>query len=77
MGPPGSPPDLGAVAAYLSFLEGRTQRAYAAGASLLEAPRTVAVEEYRGWALYDLVHPRNVHHAYLALERRELQEAPP
>jgi glyoxylase-like metal-dependent hydrolase (beta-lactamase superfamily II) len=73
----GVPADLGAVAAYLSFLEARTKRAYAAGASLLEAPRTVAVDEYRGWALYDAVHPRNVHHAYLQLERRELQDEPP
>lgn len=69
----GSPADLAGLAAYLSFLEARTKRAYALGASLLEAPRTVAVDEYRGWALYDSVHPRNVHHAYLALERRELQ----
>jgi glyoxylase-like metal-dependent hydrolase (beta-lactamase superfamily II) len=76
-GPIGAPADLGGVAAYLSALQGRTRQAYAAGASLLEAPRTVAVEEYRGWALYDSVHPRNVHHAYLALERRELQDEPP
>jgi glyoxylase-like metal-dependent hydrolase (beta-lactamase superfamily II) len=76
-GPAGVPADLGTVAAYLSLLEVRTKRAYAAGASLLEAPRAVAVDEYRGWALYDTVHPRNVHHAYLALERRELQEEPP
>jgi glyoxylase-like metal-dependent hydrolase (beta-lactamase superfamily II) len=68
----GSRADLGVVAAYLGALESRTRRAYAAGASLLDAPRTVAVDEYRGWALYDSVHPRNVHHAYLSLERREL-----
>lgn len=68
----GSPADLGSVAAYLGALQSRTRRAYAAGASLLDAPRTVSVDEYRAWALYDSVHPRNVHHAYLALERREL-----
>jgi glyoxylase-like metal-dependent hydrolase (beta-lactamase superfamily II) len=73
----GSPTDLGTVAAYIEALERRTRQAYAAGASLLDAPRTVAVDEYRGWALYDSVHPRNVHHAYLELERRELNgEAP-
>ena len=75
-GPIGKRADLGSVAAYLSALEGRTARAYAARASLLEASRTVAVPEYRGWALYESVHPRNVHHAYLALERRELQGEP-
>jgi hypothetical protein len=32
------------------------------------------VHEFRHWALYDSVHPRNVHHAYVALERRELQD---
>ncbi|HEY1290936.1 MAG TPA: MBL fold metallo-hydrolase [Burkholderiales bacterium] len=77
-GAPGRPARLREVAAYLSALRSRTQQAYAAGMSLLEAPRTVAVREYRNWALYDTVHPRNVHHAYLALERRELEgEAPP
>jgi glyoxylase-like metal-dependent hydrolase (beta-lactamase superfamily II) len=62
-----SPTDFGTVAAYIEALERRTRQAYAAGASLLDAPRTVAVEGYRGWALYDSVHPRNVHHAYLEL----------
>jgi glyoxylase-like metal-dependent hydrolase (beta-lactamase superfamily II) len=73
----GSPTDLAALAAYLGALERRTRQAYAAGASLLDAPRTVALDEYRGWALYDSVHPRNVHHAYLELERRELRGEPP
>jgi hypothetical protein len=45
--------------------------------SLLNAPRTISVDEYRGWALYGTLHPRNVHHAYLALERRELEGEPP
>jgi glyoxylase-like metal-dependent hydrolase (beta-lactamase superfamily II) len=72
-----SPTDFGTVAAYIEALERRTRQAYAAGASLLDAPRTVAVEGYRGWALYDSVHPRNVHHAYLELERRELRGEPP
>jgi glyoxylase-like metal-dependent hydrolase (beta-lactamase superfamily II) len=72
-GPLGQRAELRSVAAYLIALESGTARAYAAGASLLQAPRTVAVPEYRGWALYESVHPRNVHHAYLALERRELQ----
>jgi len=73
----GSPADLGTLAAYIEALERRTRQAYSAGASLLDAPRSVAVEEYRGWALYDSVHPRNVHHAYLELERRELNGEPP
>jgi glyoxylase-like metal-dependent hydrolase (beta-lactamase superfamily II) len=73
----GSPNDLASIAAYLEALELRTRQAYAAGASLLEAPRSVAVDEFRSWALYDSVHPRNVHHAYLELERRELLGEPP
>jgi len=73
----GSPTDLGTLAVYIQALERRTRQAYSAGASLLDAPRTVAVDEYRGWALYDSVHPRNVHHAYLELERRELNGEPP
>jgi glyoxylase-like metal-dependent hydrolase (beta-lactamase superfamily II) len=76
-GTPGPPARLREVAAYLEALRSRTRQAYAAGMSLLEAPRTVAVREYRDWALYDTVHPRNVHHAYLDLERRELEGEPP
>lgn len=73
----GSPADLGRLAGYLEALELKTRQAYAAGASLLDAPRTVAVDGFRSWALYDSVHPRNVHHAYLELERRELLGEPP
>jgi glyoxylase-like metal-dependent hydrolase (beta-lactamase superfamily II) len=76
-GRPGIPGDLGRLARYLDALQRRTRQAYAAGQSLLEAPRSVAVAEYRDWALYDTLHPRNVHHAYLALERRELEGEPP
>jgi glyoxylase-like metal-dependent hydrolase (beta-lactamase superfamily II) len=71
-GPTGSRASLGALAAYLAALDARTAQAYAAQVSLLEAPQAVAVAEYRGWALYDAVHPRNVHHAYVARERHEL-----
>jgi glyoxylase-like metal-dependent hydrolase (beta-lactamase superfamily II) len=76
-GRPGVPGDLGGLAGYLDALQRRTREAYAAGMSLLEAPRSVALAEYRDWVLYDTLHPRNVHHAYLALERRELEGEPP
>jgi len=76
-GRPGIPDDLRGLAGYLDALQTRTRQAYAAGQSLLEAPRRVAVPEYQTWALYDAVHPRNVHHAYLALEQRELLGEPP
>lgn len=76
-GPVGAAADLGNMAAYLAALQSRTKQAYAAGSSLLDAPRTVAVDEYRDWTLYDSVHPRNVHHLYLELERRELLGDPP
>ncbi len=72
-GPLGNRASLRSVAAYLRLLDERTARAYAAGTSLLVAPRRVAVPEYEGWALYGALHPRNVHHAYLALARRELE----
>jgi glyoxylase-like metal-dependent hydrolase (beta-lactamase superfamily II) len=71
-GPAGSRSSLEALAAYLTALDSRTAQAYTARVSLLEAPRTVGIPEYRDWALYDAVHPRNVHHAYVARERREL-----
>jgi glyoxylase-like metal-dependent hydrolase (beta-lactamase superfamily II) len=71
-GPLGNRANLAHLLDYLTALESRTKRAYAARVSLLDAPRTVVVPEYRGWALYDTVHPRNVHHAYIAHERAEL-----
>ena len=76
-GMPGARGDLRTVSGYLDALQTRTQKAYAAGMSLLDAPRRVAVPEYQAWALYEAVHPRNVHHAYLALEQRELLGEPP
>jgi glyoxylase-like metal-dependent hydrolase (beta-lactamase superfamily II) len=76
-GQPGVRGDLGSLGGYLDALQRRTRQAYVAGQSLLEAPRRVAVEEYREWALYETLHSRNVHHAYLALERRELEGEPP
>jgi glyoxylase-like metal-dependent hydrolase (beta-lactamase superfamily II) len=69
--------ELGALAGYLTALESRTAQAYAAGASLLDAPRTVAAPEYSAWALYESIHRRNVYYEYLALERRELKGGPP
>jgi glyoxylase-like metal-dependent hydrolase (beta-lactamase superfamily II) len=71
-GPIGTRASLERVAAYLSALDRRTAQAYAARMSLVDAPRAVAVPEYQGWALYESVHPRNVHHAYLARERHDL-----
>jgi glyoxylase-like metal-dependent hydrolase (beta-lactamase superfamily II) len=71
-GSAGNRSSLEAVAAYLTALDARTAQAYAARVSLLEAPRTVAIPEYQDWALYEPVHPRNVHHAYVARERHEL-----
>lgn len=68
---------LDSVAAYLSALRDGAARAYAEGAGLLEAPRRAAVPAHRHWALYDVVHPSNVHHAYLELERRDLRGEPP
>ena len=51
-GTPGIPNDLRGLAGYLDALQTRTRQAYVAGQSLLEAPRRVAVPEYRTWALY-------------------------
>jgi glyoxylase-like metal-dependent hydrolase (beta-lactamase superfamily II) len=71
-GPIGHSANLSEVAAYLRAVDMRTAQAYAARISLLDAPRKVAVPEYRNWALYESLHPRNVHYAYLARERDEL-----
>jgi glyoxylase-like metal-dependent hydrolase (beta-lactamase superfamily II) len=71
-GPVGNRSNLASLAAYLAALDDRTARVYAAGMSLLQASQAVTIDQYRGWALYDAVHPRNVHHAFLARERHDL-----
>lgn len=72
-GPVGAPQRLDEVAAYLDALERETARAYRRGLSLGEAVRAVRLPRFEHWALYQSLHPRNVHHQFLRLEAQELE----
>ena len=71
-GPPGAATRLGEVADYLRGLAEETARAYRSGAGLSEATQRVRFPRFERWALYETLHPRNVHHEFLRLEARDL-----
>ena len=59
------------AAAYLRQLEAVVAKAYESGAGILEAAREAELPEFRGWALYEPLHRKNVHFIYLRAEARD------
>jgi hypothetical protein len=47
-------------------------RAYRSGAGLREATQRLRFPRFERWALYETLHPRNVHHEFLRLEAQDL-----
>lgn len=72
-GPISSPQRITEVQTYLEDLRAAVQARYDRGDSLSEAIDNASVHAFRGWALYPLLHPGNVHHLYLELERQALE----
>jgi sulfur-oxidizing protein SoxY len=62
---------------YLAELDAGVRRVYANRVSLAEAGDGAPLPAYAAWAGYPDVHGENVRHLYLALERAELDAAPP
>lgn len=75
-GPSGGAERLDEVATYLANLASETGKAYAAGFSLFETPRRVRLPHFSAWALYDTLHPRNVHYEYLRREAADFRSDP-
>jgi glyoxylase-like metal-dependent hydrolase (beta-lactamase superfamily II) len=73
-GPPAPPRRIDEVRDYLNALTATVDAAYAKGVGIREAARTAEVPHFRHWAMYDRLHPRNVHHLYLKLEARDLAQ---
>jgi glyoxylase-like metal-dependent hydrolase (beta-lactamase superfamily II) len=71
-GPVAPPERLSETAGYLHALKQAVQRAYDAGASMLEAGNKAEVDGYRAWALYEPLHRKNVHFVYLQIENRDI-----
>ncbi len=72
-GPVSSPQRITDVQTYLEDLRAAVRARYDRGDSLSEAIDNAPVQAFRGWALYPLLHPGNVHHLYLELERQVLE----
>jgi glyoxylase-like metal-dependent hydrolase (beta-lactamase superfamily II) len=67
-GPPGSLADIGPVRDYLTLLDERVGALVDDGAGLQETLRAAELPQFAHWALYPVMHPRNVQHRYLRLE---------
>jgi glyoxylase-like metal-dependent hydrolase (beta-lactamase superfamily II) len=72
-GAPGPAARLAETRAYLQALLDGTRAAYQRGDGLMETVDQLELPRFRGWALYDAYHRRNVHFAYLQLEEQELK----
>jgi glyoxylase-like metal-dependent hydrolase (beta-lactamase superfamily II) len=68
-GPVCPPSRLAELDHYLELLPQAVRMAFEERASLGEAAAAAPVPAYRGWALYDSVHGKNVEQLYLRLEK--------
>jgi glyoxylase-like metal-dependent hydrolase (beta-lactamase superfamily II) len=73
-GAPGPATQLASMRQYLQALLESTQAAYARGDGLMEAVDQLNLPQFRGWALYDAHHRRNVHFTYLQIEEQDLKK---
>lgn len=73
-GAPGGAAQLAQVREYLQALQLAARSAYERGDGLMETIETVNFPKFRGWALYDAYHRRNVHFTYLQIEGEDLKK---
>jgi glyoxylase-like metal-dependent hydrolase (beta-lactamase superfamily II) len=73
-GAPGPAAQLAAMRDYLQALLDGTRAAYERGDGLMETVQRLDLARFRGWALYEQHHRRNVHFAYLQIEEEELKK---
>ncbi len=72
-GPVSKPDRLHETAAYLTGLLKGVERSFHDGIGLADAVNRTELPAFRKWALYDVLHRRNVHYLYLEIERRYLE----
>lgn len=68
-GPVCLPSRLAELDHYLELLPQAVQTAFERRTGLLDAAAAAPVPAYRGWALYDSLHPKNVEQLYLRMEK--------
>jgi glyoxylase-like metal-dependent hydrolase (beta-lactamase superfamily II) len=72
-GPPGPAARLAQMRQYLQSLLEQTRAAYLRGDGLMQTVEQLELAPFRGWALYETHHRRNVHFAYLQIEEQDLK----
>lgn len=70
-GPVSKPARMAEVADYLRALKTQTKKLYDDGVSLGDATNQASLPAYSKWAMYDLLHRRNIFNLYLELEAHE------
>ncbi|MGB8855486.1 MAG: MBL fold metallo-hydrolase [Burkholderiales bacterium] len=73
-GPVSKPARMAEVSAYLRALKAQTEKFYRDGVSLGEATKLANLPAYSKWALYDVLHRRNVFNLYLEIESHEFSK---
>jgi glyoxylase-like metal-dependent hydrolase (beta-lactamase superfamily II) len=73
-GPPGPATRLVQMRDYLQSLLDQTRAAYLRGDGLMETVDNLQLTPFRGWALYEANHRRNVHFTYLQIEEEDLKK---
>ncbi|HEX4584259.1 MAG TPA: MBL fold metallo-hydrolase [Burkholderiaceae bacterium] len=73
-GPPGPAAQLARTREYLQSLLDQTRAAYLRGDGLLQTVDHLELARFRGWALYEAHHRRNVHFTYLQIEEQDLKK---
>lgn len=71
-GPIGGVEALDPMRRYIEQTTLRVRALLESGASLYETTRSAELPEFSHWALYSVLHPRNVHKLYLQMENDEL-----
>lgn len=72
-GPVATAEDLRALRDYLRALDAAVRALYAENRSLLETLDAADLPAYRDWAMYPILHRKNVQQRYLELELQELE----
>ena len=71
-GPVSAPARSVESAGYLTDLRSEVEAVYERGVPMQDAARAAPLARYSRWALYQTLHPRNVHFAYLKIEAEDL-----
>lgn len=74
VGPVSAPARIADLIGYLKALRAIVAQRYRAGQGVLETLRDADLPAWRGWALYNSIHPLNIQHVYFEIERADLEQ---